>query len=34
MNFPEEARITPIPVDEDLSSLSAILMDDDYYRLR
>ena len=32
MNFPEEARITPIPVDEDLSSLSAILMDDDYYR--
>ena len=31
-NFPEEARITPIPVDEDLSSLSAILMDDDYYR--
>lgn len=32
MNFPEEARITPIPVDEDLSNLSAILMDDDYYR--
>ena len=32
MNFPEEARITPIPVDEDLSSLSAILMDEDYYR--
>ena len=31
MNFPEEARITPIPVDEDLSSLSAILMDNDYY---
>ncbi len=32
MNFPEEARTTPIPADEDLSSLSAILMDDDYYR--
>lgn len=29
--FPEDARITPIPVDEDLSSLSAILMDDNYY---
>jgi len=24
-------RFTPIPVDDDLSSLSAILMDDDYY---
>lgn len=24
-------RYTPIPVDEDISSLSAILMDDDYY---
>lgn len=32
MNIPEDARITPIPVDEDLSSLSAILMDNDYYR--
>lgn len=31
LNFPENARITPISVDEDLSSLSAILMDDDYY---
>lgn len=31
MNFPEKAHITPIPVDEDLSSLSAILMDNDYY---
>ena len=30
-DFPEDARITPIPVDEDLSSLSAILMDEDYY---
>ena len=27
----EDARLTPIPVDEDLSSLSAILMNDDYY---
>lgn len=31
MNIPKDARITPIPVDEDLSSLSAILMDNDYY---
>ncbi len=31
INFPEYAHITPIPMDEDLSSLSAILMDDDYY---
>lgn len=31
LNFPDDARITPIPTDEDLSSLSAILMDDDYY---
>jgi hypothetical protein len=31
LNFPEDARITPIPVGDDLSSLSAILMDDDYY---
>lgn len=31
MNFSEDARITPIPTDEDLSSLSAILMDNDYY---
>ena len=26
-----QAHLTPIPVDDDLSSLSAILMDDDYY---
>lgn len=26
-----EAHLTPIPVDEDVSSLSAILLDDDYY---
>ena len=31
LDFPEDARITPIPTDDDLSSLSAILMDDDYY---
>ena len=31
MNFPEDMHITPIPVPDDLSSLSAILMDDDYY---
>lgn len=31
LEIPSEARLTPIPVDEDLSSLSAILMNDDYY---
>ena len=31
MNFPEGAHIAPIPMGEELSSLSAILMDDDYY---
>ena len=31
IDFPEDAVITPIPTDEDLSSLSAILMDDEYY---
>lgn len=31
MNFPEDMHITPVPVPDDLSSLSAILMDDDYY---
>lgn len=31
VDFPDDAHITPIPVDEDLSSLSAILMNDDYY---
>lgn len=32
LDFPAEAHITPIPNDDaDLSSLSAILMDDDYY---
>lgn len=28
----EPAHLTPIPVDDDLSSLSAILLSDDYYR--
>ena len=31
MNFPADSHITPIPVSDELSSLSAILMDDDYY---
>lgn len=32
IGFPSDAHITPIPAGEDLSSLSAILLDDDYYR--
>lgn len=28
----EDTRLTPIPVDEEVSSLSAILLDGDYYR--
>ena len=31
IDFPEDAHLTPIPVSEDLSSLSAIIMNDDYY---
>lgn len=31
LTIPEGARLTPIPMDEDLSSLSAILMNDAYY---
>lgn len=31
LNFPKDAHITPVPTPEDLSSLSAILLDDDYY---
>ena len=31
INVPTDAHLTPIPTDEDLSSLSAILMDDQYY---
>ncbi len=29
--LPPDAHLTPIPVDDDLSSLSAILLNDDYY---
>ncbi|HEY3318972.1 MAG TPA: hypothetical protein VGP72_00650 [Planctomycetota bacterium] len=31
LQIPEGNRLTPLPVEEDLSSLSAILMDTDYY---
>ena len=31
LDFDEQSYLTPIPVDDDLSSLSAILMNDDYY---
>jgi len=31
MELPADAVLTPLPLDDDLSSLSAILMDDDYY---
>lgn len=31
VDLQEPAHLTPIPVEEDLSSLSAILMNDDYY---
>lgn len=31
INLPEDAVLTPIPIDEDVSSLSAILLDDNYY---
>ena len=31
LQLPEDARIEPIHIEDDLSSLSAILMDDDYY---
>ena len=30
---PEDAVLTPLPLDEDISSLSAILLDDDYYQI-
>lgn len=32
LDFDEESHLTPIPVDDGLSSLSAILLDEDYYR--
>lgn len=31
--LPEDAVLTPLPVDDDISSLSAILLDEDYYQL-
>lgn len=31
IQLPEDTVITPLPIDEDISSLSAILLDDDYY---
>jgi len=33
LEISEESRFTPIPVEDELSSLSAILLDDDYYKL-
>lgn len=32
LDLDEGTHLTPIPVDDDLSSLSAILLDDDFYR--
>ena len=29
--LPEDAVLTPLPMEDDISSLSAILLDDDYY---
>lgn len=31
IQLPEDTVITPLPIDEDISSLSVILLDDDYY---
>lgn len=31
LHLPKDAVLTPLPMDEDISSLSAILLDDDYY---
>jgi hypothetical protein len=31
LDLPEQSRYTPIPIDEDITSLSAILMNEDYY---
>lgn len=33
IQLPNDAVLTPLPMDEDVSSLSAILLDDDYYEL-
>lgn len=32
LQWEEGANLTPLPIDEEVSSLSAILLDDDYYR--
>lgn len=32
LTVPEDSELTPIPVDSELSSLSAILLDENYYR--
>ena len=29
--LPEDAVLTPLPIDDDISSLSAILLNDEYY---
>jgi hypothetical protein len=31
IQLPDDAVLTPLPIEEDISSLSAILLDDDYY---
>ena len=31
IQLPDDAMLTPLPIDEDISSLSAILLDDNYY---
>lgn len=33
INLPDDAALTPLPMEDDISSLSAILLDDDYYEL-
>lgn len=33
IRLPEDAVLTPLPMDDDISSLSAILLDEDYYQL-
>jgi len=32
LSLPDDSHLTPIPTDEDVSSLSAILLSDEYYR--
>ena len=31
INLPEDAELTPLPINDDISSLSAILLNDEYY---